>query len=130
MRLPCLQVGVHGLLLEFVDPASGARRTATFLPEVARHQGWGKWHTLEQLVRKSGYAGPAEAVLRGNGALRLTRYRSTTCTLSYQQYLRLKEAGGEAMPGSPVKEAGSPQQQQPFHLGAGSKSRRLVSVPA
>lgn len=28
------QVGVHGLIITFVDPDSGARRSATFLPEV------------------------------------------------------------------------------------------------
>ncbi len=37
-----------GLVIEFVDPATGGRRTATFLPEVAAHEGWDKqqvgWH--------------------------------------------------------------------------------------
>ncbi len=31
-----------GLIIEFTDPHSGGRRTATFLPEVAAHEGWDK----------------------------------------------------------------------------------------
>ena len=38
---PCVrpappQVGVHGIIIAFADPDTGARRTATFLPEVRR----------------------------------------------------------------------------------------------
>lgn len=31
-----------GLVIEFADPHTGAHRTATFLPEVAAHEGWDK----------------------------------------------------------------------------------------
>ena len=31
-----------GLIIEFACPHSGGRRTATFLPEVAAHEGWDK----------------------------------------------------------------------------------------
>ncbi len=31
-----------GLIIEFVEPHSSQRRTATFLPEVASHEGWDK----------------------------------------------------------------------------------------
>jgi hypothetical protein len=34
-----LQVGKHGLLIEFTDPNNNARRSATYLPEVAAHEG-------------------------------------------------------------------------------------------
>lgn len=35
-------VAPAGLIIEFTDPHSGSRRTATFLPEVAAHEGWDK----------------------------------------------------------------------------------------
>ena len=47
-------VGRHGLIIEFKDPRLGCRRSATFLPEVAAEQRWGKAATLEALVRKAG----------------------------------------------------------------------------
>jgi hypothetical protein len=34
-----LQVGKHGLVIEFTDPNNNARRSATYLPEVAAHEG-------------------------------------------------------------------------------------------
>jgi len=34
-----LQVGTHGLIIEFTDPNNNVRRSATYLPEVAAHEG-------------------------------------------------------------------------------------------
>ncbi|KAG5239532.1 AMMECR1 domain-containing protein [Salix suchowensis] len=33
------EVGKHGLIIEFTDPNNNARRSATYLPEVAAHEG-------------------------------------------------------------------------------------------
>ncbi|EPS58208.1 hypothetical protein M569_16608, partial [Genlisea aurea] len=33
------EVGKHGLIIEFTDPDHGTRRSATYLPEVAAHEG-------------------------------------------------------------------------------------------
>ncbi|CAN1268423.1 Uncharacterized protein At2g38710 [Linum perenne] len=33
------EVGVHGIIIEFTDPNSNTRRSATYLPEVAAHEG-------------------------------------------------------------------------------------------
>lgn len=33
------QVGKHGLIIEFTDPDYNIRRSATYLPEVAGHEG-------------------------------------------------------------------------------------------
>jgi hypothetical protein len=49
-----IQVGVHGLIIEFQDPSTRSRRSATFLPEVARDQGWDQQQTLAALVKKAG----------------------------------------------------------------------------
>lgn len=34
-----LQVGKHGIIIEFTDPDYNTRRSATYLPEVAAHEG-------------------------------------------------------------------------------------------
>ncbi|RRT57965.1 hypothetical protein GW17_00031768 [Ensete ventricosum] len=34
-----LQIGKHGLIIEFTDPDYNTRRSATYLPEVAAHEG-------------------------------------------------------------------------------------------
>jgi AMME syndrome candidate gene 1 protein len=69
----------HGIVVEF-DDASGATWSATYLPHVAREQGWTKRQALESLVRKSGYPGPATAALVAS--MRVTRYRSTTAEMT------------------------------------------------
>jgi hypothetical protein len=55
----CVQVGVHGLIIEFQDPVTRSRRSATFLPEVAADQGWDQQQTLAALVKKAGGWRPA-----------------------------------------------------------------------
>lgn len=34
-----LQVGKHGIIIEFTDPDYNTRRSATYLPEIAAHEG-------------------------------------------------------------------------------------------
>lgn len=34
-----LQIGTHGLIIEFTDPNNNTRRSATYLPEVIAHEG-------------------------------------------------------------------------------------------
>ena len=82
------EVGVHGITIEFKDPHTSTRRSATFLPEVAAHEKWDKPQTLEHLVRKAGCSAGAMAV---RGDMKLTRYQSAACTLSYDEYIQLKE---------------------------------------
>lgn len=82
------EIGVHGLIIEFVEPHSSQRRTATFLPEVASHEGWDKQQTIDQLIRKAGFTSTAVTV---RSSLRVTRYQSTTCSLTYDEYCKLKD---------------------------------------
>jgi len=83
------EIGVHGVTIEFTDPTTSVRRSATFLPEVAAHEKWDKAQTLEHLTRKAGcLSGASKAIKK---AIKLTRYRSSTCTLSYDEYKALKE---------------------------------------
>lgn len=74
-------VGQHGLIIEFIDPDLNCRRSATFLPEVAAEQGWTQEETIDALISKAGYAGGAALAVRES--LAVTRYQSTTCTLTY-----------------------------------------------
>ena len=57
---------------------------ATYLPEVCSEQGWTKQECLESLIRKSGFEGKITKQLLEKTTL--TRYKSTKCSLSYQQY--------------------------------------------
>ncbi|PRW61176.1 hypothetical protein C2E21_0267 [Chlorella sorokiniana] len=84
------EIGVHGLVIEFVDPVTGGRRTATFLPEVAAHEGWDKQQTLDHLIRKAGHTG-SPVTVRASATLKVTRYQSTTFSLTYDEYQRVKE---------------------------------------
>ena len=60
--------------------------------QVALHQHWDRQQTLEHLIHKAGYPGDPEDVLAsGATAFRLTRYQSTTCSLSYPEYLLCKQ---------------------------------------
>ena len=67
------------------DPLTGTKRSATFLPEVAAQEGWDRQQTIDALIRKSGYLGTVTPELRAR--LSITRYRSTTSSLSYAEYL-------------------------------------------
>lgn len=49
------QVGVHGLIIGFRDPGTGASRSATYLPEIAHREGWSRRYTVESLCRKAGF---------------------------------------------------------------------------
>ena len=83
------EIGIHGITIEFKDPHSRVRRSATFLPEIASHEGWDKEETLEHLIRKSGCRrGDVSQICK---SIKLTRYQSTTFSLSYDDYQRLTE---------------------------------------
>ncbi|KAM0914780.1 hypothetical protein ACQ4PT_011293 [Festuca glaucescens] len=79
-----LQVGKHGLIIEFTDPDYNVRRSATYLPEVAAHEGWAILETIDSLMRKAGYNGTITESLRNK--IRVTRYQSTLYTMHYGEY--------------------------------------------
>jgi len=81
------EVGVHGITIAFRCPASGARRGATYLPEVAREQGWSKRQALASLVRKAGYHGHVDEQLLGS--IQLTRYKSSVASASFDEAMAL-----------------------------------------
>ncbi|KAI0485878.1 hypothetical protein KFK09_029467 [Dendrobium nobile] len=80
-----LQIGKHGLIIEFTDPDYNTRRSATYLPEVAAHEGWTKIEAIDSLMRKAGYNNVITESLRKR--LRITKYQSTLCTMHYTEYI-------------------------------------------
>ena len=60
------EVGKHGVIAKFVDPHSGRRTQATFLPEVAEREGW---------VRLDSY--PASVLACGRNTAWATHARAT-----------------------------------------------------
>uniref|UniRef100_A0A803YJM6 AMMECR nuclear protein 1 n=1 Tax=Meleagris gallopavo TaxID=9103 RepID=A0A803YJM6_MELGA len=67
------EVGVHGIRIEFINE-KGSKRTATYLPEVAKEQGWDHIQTIDSLLRKGGYKAPITNEFRKT--IKLTRYAS------------------------------------------------------
>ncbi|QDZ20700.1 hypothetical protein A3770_04p32180 [Chloropicon primus] len=88
------EVGTHGMIIEFEDPnnPAGYSYSATYLPEVAHEQGWTREECIDSLISKAGYTkNPTNVRLNPKNPLRLTRYQSSLCTVSYQEYLAHKE---------------------------------------
>ena len=83
-------VGTHGLIVDFADPATGARRSATYLPEIAAREGWSRRYTVESLLRKAGYDGAVSDRLLAS--LQVTRYQSSPLTRAYADYADFAEA--------------------------------------
>lgn len=50
-------VGTHGILIKFWSAKANRDYSATYLPEVAKEQGWDQMTAVTALIRKSGYAG-------------------------------------------------------------------------
>jgi uncharacterized protein (TIGR00296 family) len=84
------QVGKHGIWIEFHDGT--AKKTATYLPEVAHEQGWTKVEAIDSLLRKGGYQGPITHKIRDT--IKLTRYQSEKLTLSYDDHLLFLSSEG------------------------------------
>jgi len=91
-------VGEHGIRLSFVD--HGRRYGATYLPDVAREQGWGKEETIMSLMRKAGWAGRREEWRKVKG-LEIVRYEGKKVSLDYSEWkewrdwVNTKERQGE-----------------------------------
>ena len=111
-------VGVHGIYITFshpsllptstpaapsplATPADPPRPTvkqkftATYLPNVAEEQGWDRLEVVDSAIRKSGYAGRITEDLRRS--IRLRRYQSSKCAVSWDEYAQWRVAQGGEM---------------------------------
>ena len=81
----------HGLIIEFTD-STGRAYSATYLPHVAKEQGWDHEQALQNLVKKSGYTGKLSMQqLRNIGT---TRYQSSKARMTYAEYIKLTKQTG------------------------------------
>jgi uncharacterized protein (TIGR00296 family) len=76
-------IGVHGILIKF--EVNGQWFDGTFLPEVAKQQGWDHAQTLSSLLRKAGYNGIISPELLNE--IHCTRYQSSKCQATYGEYV-------------------------------------------
>lgn len=82
------EIGIHGIRIEFHNE-KGHRKTATYLPEVAKEQGWTRTETIDSLLRKAGYWKPVTDDFRNT--IKLTRYRSEKIIVAYDEYLAVRQ---------------------------------------
>ncbi|KOS18177.1 Uncharacterized protein ESCO_002697 [Escovopsis weberi] len=80
-------VGLHGIRLSFAD--RGRRFGSTYLPDVAKEQGWSKDEALFSLVRKAGWMGSRSRWK--DLALRVTRYQGKKVSVNYPEYKRWRD---------------------------------------
>ncbi|XP_043823509.1 AMMECR1-like protein [Dromiciops gliroides] len=82
------EVGIHGILIEFINE-KGVKKTATYLPEVAKENYWDQIQTIDSLLRKGGFRAPITNEFRKT--IKLTRYCSEKMTISYAEYIASRQ---------------------------------------
>ncbi|ORY77671.1 AMMECR1 domain-containing protein [Protomyces lactucae-debilis] len=78
-------IGQHGLQVHFVHRGRGCG--ATYLPEIAKVQGWTKEETLKSLLKKGGFDGKSDW---RDLHLDIERYQSSKYEVPYKRYNALK----------------------------------------
>ncbi|CAF0795179.1 unnamed protein product [Adineta ricciae] len=82
------EIGLHGIRIEFFNER-GAKRSATYLPEVAHEQRWNHIQTLDSLLRKGGFKASITSEMRKS--VQVTRYQSEKLILHYNDYVQFKK---------------------------------------
>ena len=78
------EVGVHGIMIQF--QVDGQPYSGTYLPEVAKEQGWTISQTITSLIQKAGFRGTITPdVLR---KIQCTRYQSSKTRVTFEEYVR------------------------------------------
>ncbi|KAF1923620.1 uncharacterized protein M421DRAFT_74946 [Didymella exigua CBS 183.55] len=75
-------IGTHGLRISWTH--HGRRYGATYLPDVAREQGWTKEETLVSLMRKAGWSGRKDDWQKVG--LKVVRYQGKKVSLEYGEW--------------------------------------------
>lgn len=87
------EVGVHGLRISFSD--KGRRYGSTYLPDVAREQGWSKEETLVSLMRKAGWGGRKSEWRAVK--LKVVRYQGKKVSLEWDEWKAWRDWVDEEM---------------------------------
>ncbi|KAF2084575.1 hypothetical protein K490DRAFT_48937 [Saccharata proteae CBS 121410] len=77
------ELGKHGLRISF--NYKGRRYGATYLPDVAKEQGWTKEETMVSLMRKAGWSGRADD-WRKVGDLNVITYQGAKVAMLYSEW--------------------------------------------
>lgn len=72
------EIGKHGIRVYYKS------YSATYLPEVAKDQGWDHQQTIESLLRKAGFKGSVTNHIKSS--LRIERYQSSKAYLSFDEW--------------------------------------------
>lgn len=80
-------IGTHGLRISWTH--HGRRYGATYLPDVAREQGWSKEETLVSLMRKAGWGGRKDDWQKVG--LKVVRYQGRKVDLGYKEWKEWRE---------------------------------------
>jgi len=89
-------VGVHGIIINFRDTTFN-NFSATYLPEVAKEQGWSVQTAVESLIRKAGYNGRITQELLDS--IKCTRYQSSKYKVSFEEYVASAKNGKDPLEG-------------------------------
>jgi AMMECR1 domain-containing protein len=76
------EIGTHGLRISFTY--HNRRYGSTYLPDVAKEQGWTKEETLVSLMRKAGWSGRKEEWKKV--PLNVVRYQGSKAKLDYTEW--------------------------------------------
>ncbi|KAF2714146.1 hypothetical protein K504DRAFT_462579 [Pleomassaria siparia CBS 279.74] len=87
------EIGTHGLRINFNH--NGRRYGSTYLPDVAREQGWTKEETMVSLMRKAGWSGRKEEWRKVD--LNVIRYQGRQVNLSWGSFKEWREWVEEVM---------------------------------
>jgi uncharacterized protein (TIGR00296 family) len=82
------QIGKHGLRINFTH--SGRRYGSTYLPDVAKEQGWTKDETMVSLMRKAGWNGRKDE-WRKVADLKVVRYQGRKASLGYPEWREFRD---------------------------------------
>ncbi len=72
------EIGKHGIRLHYKN------MSATYLPEVAKDQGWDHDETIKSLLRKAGFAGSVTNHIKSS--IQLERYQSSKAYLDFDEW--------------------------------------------
>ena len=78
------EVGVHGIMIHF--QVDGQAYSGTYLPEVAKEQGWTISQTITSLIQKAGYRGTIDSDMVRK--IQCTRYQSSKRRVTFEEYVR------------------------------------------
>jgi uncharacterized protein (TIGR00296 family) len=77
-------VGIHGIMIRWMDDLRMTEYSSTYLPEVAAEQGWDQVTAVASLIRKAGYHGRVSDDLLQK--IMCTRYQSSKQKVTFDEY--------------------------------------------